>query len=712
VADFECHMNFRRWLPHFSLIILTLIAVSCGAPAAEMEAAAPNIESEAVAVEATQPIQGEEPADEQEYEAAAEAEDATEAEGAAPLAATTTPLPSPVATRQIPTPTPIVEARTIEIEWPDRIHLGDSDVVRLAIVPSEAGYTLTTEFPDHQTITQDVPVIRPSGYDLFAVARLEGVKFDIAPSGEQAYHLPEDQPVTWHWSLTPRQPGNHRLTISLSIRWEPLDADQGEIREAVAYSKGLDVFVPSFLGLTRGQAMTTGLFGAIVGSAVSLFGFLRKPRRSGPTLEFRKANPQVKIELSQGISLENSEILLLQSLFNRYSRLSVLQEFRSGYSGARTFLLLPHRADGHTDAHTIAKMGHQAVIQREFANFQTYVKHTLPPITARIQQSPVSVRGSEKAGLQYTFIGEPGSLPTSLRQALHDNPNPLYLDKLFETFGANWWTQRSAYTFQMAQEYDRLLPPHYVVEPASGKPDDVLGGQIPWLDSIPLGALVSLENFPLMEPRPGYISLNGEPLSGQPPLRVRWKGEAFSRPVTGVITANRATLLAEYAQGFDLYGLPDPLKLLPEILSETVAATRSIIHGDLNLENILVGPGDIIWLIDFAETRHGHPLADFAHLETEIISHIIAPQINDPRVYLNLLDSLYLTKQSHPSKFQPLFNQLHSMANRCLLDPAQGREYTMAQFISCLGALKYRNLDRHQKQLLFVTAAFLAQSLS
>jgi hypothetical protein len=701
-------MKIRRSLWLFAFLILVPMAVSCGAPAAEMEAAAPQAE------EATQAESGEAPEEPttDEYEAAAEAQDATEAEGAAAVAATTIPLPSPAATRQLPTPTPIVEARTIEIEWPERIHLGDSDVVRLAIVPSEAGYTLTTEFPDHQTITQDVPVIRPSGYDLFAVARLEGVKFEIAPSGEQAYHLPEDQPVTWHWSLTPRQPGNHRLTISLSIRWVPLDVDQGEAREAVAYSKGLDVHVPSFLGLTRGQAMTTGLFGAMLGSAVSLFGFLRKPRHSRPALEFRKANPQVKIEVSRGISLEISEKQLLQTLFNRYNRLSVLQEFRSGYSGARTFLLLPHRIDGHTDAHTIAKIGYKDIIQQEFANFQTYVKHTLPPITARIQQPPISVRGSDKAGLQYTFIGEPGSLPTSLRQALLDNPDPIYLEKLFETFGANWWSQRSAYTFQMAQEYDRLLPPHYVVEPASGKTDSVLGGQTPWQGSMPLGSLVSLENFSHVEPRSGYISLSGEPQSGQPALRVHWHGEAFSRTVTGKIIAKRATLLDEYTQGFERYGLPDPLKLLPSILMETVAATRSIIHGDLNLENILVGPGDIIWLIDFAETRQGPPLADFAHLETEIISHIIAPEIDDPRVYVNLLDSLYLSIQSDSSKFQPLLNQLHTMANRCLLDPTQGREYTLAQFISCLGVLKYRNLDRHQKQLLFVTAAYLAQSLT
>ena len=54
--------------------------------------------------------------------------------------------------------------------------------------------------------------------------------------------------------------------------------------------------------------------------------------------------------------------------------------------------------------------------------------------------------------------------------------------------------------------------------------------------------------------------------------------------------------------------------------SVPVMSPRSIIHGDLNLENVLIGPGGMVWLIDFATTREGHPLMDFAHLEAEIIA--------------------------------------------------------------------------------------------
>ncbi len=115
----------------------------------------------------------------------------------------------------------------VEVEWPESLYLGDSDVVRMTLIPAEQGYTLTTEFPDHTTTTQDVPIVRPEGYDLSAIGRLDGVGFTISPSKDQKSSLPIDQPVTWHWSLTPTQPGQQRLTVSLLLRWEPLPGTSG-----------------------------------------------------------------------------------------------------------------------------------------------------------------------------------------------------------------------------------------------------------------------------------------------------------------------------------------------------------------------------------------------------------------------------------------------------------------------------------------------------
>jgi hypothetical protein len=641
--------------------------------------------------------------------------------------------PTPAATLPVPTPTTIIEPRVVEVEWPQALHLGDSDVVRMALIPTKGGYSISTEFPDHKTITQDVPVIRPEGYELYGVGRLNGVGFTIAPSGEQVRSLPLDESVIWHWSLTPQQPGRQRITVTLLLRWVPATGSTGTTREAVAYSKGLEIRVRSFFGLTRRQAMTTGLVGAVFGGGLSMYALVTRPtrmRRKGKrpvaTLTTLDPNPKLVIECPSDIQLSPHENSLLKSLFARYARLVLQSEFLSGYSGARTFLLLPIRIDGRSDAYTIAKIGDRTSIQREYQNYEAFVKHTLPPVTARIQNPPISVRGNPNAVIQYTFIGEAGSLPTSLRQALLKAANPDLLSRLFETFGPNWWMQRTPYTFRLAEEYDRVLPPHYLVEPAVGKGYRIDGQPSPAKTQLSTGDHIELHDFTIAERRHDGISydVRWESLPGHPPLKIRWLGEDLPKHPAGSVIATRDDLLRSYVAGFDLFGLPDPLDQLSRLLEESVIGTRSIIHGDLNLENVLVGPGNIVWLIDFATTREGHPMFDFSHLEVEIISHVIAPQVSTGE-YLELLKSQSHTIQGRGIKVSSemsmdlerlapkskllltLTETARDFAMKCLSNPSRPLEYTLALTISCLGALKYQNLDVHQKHLLYLTAANL-----
>lgn len=655
---------------------------------------------------------------------------------AAAIQPTTGQLPTSTSAQATPTgpalqpqgvqPTPPVEMRTIELEWPPRLRLGDSDTVRLALIPSQAGYTITTEFPEHTTITQTVTVQRPLGYELMAAATLDGVGFELSPSGEQARQLPSGETVTWRWSISPRTTGPQRISVTVLLRWQPLPGTGGLLRESDIYSRSLTLNVVSFFGLTRGQAMTGGLFGLVFGGSVSLLALAYPARRRRPGLKAQAPNPRLAIESRPGIEIRPKEQALLRALFNRYSRVSIESEFLSGYSGARTYLAVPVRPDGRADAYTIVKIGDRETIQREYENYETFVKDSLPPITARIQHAPVvlaspgfhqgpSGGSPSRAAVQYTFIGAPGLTPTSLRQALLANPNPALLEKLFETFGPNWWMQRHPYTFRLAQEYDRMLPAHYVILPEAGRGRVLDGKQSPARASLEIGERVVLRGFSHIERRADgkSFSLRGEDTPGQPPFRVRWLGLSDPDGASGRVVATRQTLLREFTTGFDLYGLPDPLLKLPGLLDERLSGTQSTIHGDLNLENILVGPGGFgpqgfVWLIDFAQTRDGHPLYDFAHLEAEIIAHVIAPHMSTPGDYLSLLLN---TDDARRDTFYALRLTLQSIASRCLFNPTQPREYDLALFMACLGALKFNNLNPQAKQLLYLTAAHIGQTI-
>jgi hypothetical protein len=615
----------------------------------------------------------------------------------------------------IPTKAEVREERMLEVEWPPQMRLGESDTLRLSLAPSQAGYQVTAEFGEHAVQNSAVTVARLEGYSLWASARVDAAGFLLSPEGEQVRELAAGAPVTWRWTLTPRSAGRQRVSLVLLLRWIPFDARSGSVRERELYSRSLTVNVLSFLGLTARQAAGAGFLGLGIGGAFSLPLAAFLLRAKGRRMRSAAPNRMLKIELPAGLKLNPAEQNLLRILFRAYARITLEAEFRSGYSGARTFLVLPLRSDGRSDAHTIAKLGDSETIGREYGNYEAFVKDTLPPITARIQETPVTASTRPRPGyrppaaLRYTFIGEPGKKPVSLRAALLENPDPAYLERLFATFGPGWWMQRRPYAFRASQEYDRSLPAHFVLEPCQGRAEAVLDGRVSPAEARGApGGIVRLKNFRVADLRPGgeSLSLRGDPSPGQPALRVRWMCGEYAEGAVGRITATRQTLLEELTAGLDLCGLPDPLPALEARLAERVQGTQSVLHGDLNLENILTGPGGTVWLIDFAQTREGHTLADFAHLQVEIVAHVAAPAFGSPRTFADSLQG----KRPAPPVIQ-LMDTMESIAGRCLFNPSRPREYRLALYLSALGALKYSNLDALQCNFLLVFAAFLQAQL-
>jgi hypothetical protein len=610
---------------------------------------------------------------------------------------------------------PTAESRIVELEYPSRIRLGNSDIVRVALIPNEEGYTISAEFPEHPTQSKEVVVPRPAGYDLYAIARLDGATFEIAPQGEQSYRMDRNEQVTWRWSLTPRTAGTHRLALSLRLRWEPQPGASLSPRESIIFSRGLQVEVSSILGMTEAQAGITFVSISLI-LLLFIAGYLAFRRGNHETLDILIPNPGVVLEPLHGSLLPTETQDLLRALFSKYARVLITAEFQSGYSGSRTWLVLPVHKDGRRDAQTIVKIGPASLILAEFKNYETFVKDTLPPVTARIQQPPAGLPKSRwtnqhnslrPAALRYTFIGQAGHAPTSLRQALLVDPDPAYLKRLFETFGPNWWMQRRPSTFRLCQEYDERLPAHFVVQPDQrSKPAPIaLDGKSEWARLAPnIGSQLVLRHFARSEPRADgqSYSLEGYPFPGQSPLRVRWLAPLPNAPTDGSIgrlVATRRDLLSQSVAGLDRFGLPDPLDCLPYWLDETISGSQSVIHGDLNLENILIGPGGLVWLIDFARTRLGHPLSDFAHLQGEIIAQVIANQERSPKEFLAKLES----------NRYPLISALEEIAFSCLANPSRPQEYRLGLAVTCLGMLKYSNISSHSRHCLYLTASLKAK---
>lgn len=642
----------------------------------------------------------------------------------APAPSASVASPTQAATQAPPLATAEALEEIAEVEWPGRMRLGESDVVRLSLLPTDDGYEVLAEFAGHRTVTETVTLEQLAGYDVIAAARLDGVGFHLAPEGDQPQDWRAGRALTWRWTISPRRSGQQRLSLSLTMQWRPEAGRSLPSRQVTAFSRALDVqVVGGWVALSDGQMLLLGLAAITAGLAVAV-ALLRRRWGGGASLTVVQPDPALRLEPHPSLALDEAEQTLLKAVFRGYSRASVEGEFRSGYSGARTFLVMPIRADGRADAYTIAKLGARQAIEREYQNYVTYVEHTLPPVTARIQGRPVAVqergalRGanglSPLAALRYTFIGAPGQQPRSLRQALLDGGGPLLLEKLFRTFGPNWWMQRRPYTFRLALEYDCKLPVHALVAPegsaavadlgaADGDAALLAGSRPPARVSLAVGDRVTLRGFKVAghKREEDFASLVGEGRDGAPPLRLRWLGAPPSDGVTGRVVATRQTLLQQWTAGIERHGLPDPLQALPELMARTISGSRSIIHGDLNTENALVGPGEIVWLIDFASTREGHTLFDFAHLGAQLVAHVLPHRYADSDDYLRVL----------AADEEPLLNKLQAIAGRCLADAQQPDEFRLPLLVSCLGALKHRNLDARARAFLYVTGAYLVEKL-
>jgi Ser/Thr protein kinase RdoA (MazF antagonist) len=163
-----------------------------------------------------------------------------------------------------------------------------------------------------------------------------------------------------------------------------------------------------------------------------------------------------------------------------------------------------------------------------------------------------------------------------------------------------------------------------------------------------------------------------------------------------MVTASRMGLLHDWTKDFERFGLPDPLEGLEGWLQTTLQGARSTIHGDLNLENILVGPGELVWLIDFAQTREGHPLFDFAHLAAELVAHVLAPRAGSLESFREML----------LAGDEPLLNAVEAISVRCLFDAARPAEFYRAAALACLGTIKYPNRSPLARQCLYLAAAW------
>lgn len=641
-----------------------------------------------------------------------------EGDSAGDVPPTALPVPDPtVAPAPIREPVLVVEPRIIEFEWPSEMRLGDTEALRLALIPSADGYVAIAESDEYVIGSEPIDIPQREGYVLDGIARLDSTVFNLAPGNAQVQPIFAQEPVTWRWTLDPQRSGNHTLTLTLTLRWTPVDG--GPPIERALWSQNLDVRVRSLFGLSTQQARQVGWLSMGLAGLFSLplLGLVWRERQAtrAARLAAREPghippplppNPALDIAMPPGRRLGEEERRLLQSLYRPYKRLAVQAEYVSGYSGARIYLASPVRSDGRPDAPAITKIGPRENIVAEYGNYERYVKHTLPPVTARISAPPVLFPDGSLGAMRYTFVGAPGQPPQSLRAVSVDEPPEVlagHLRQLFDTFAPQWWLQQRPITFKAAQVYGRLLPVRYVVRPTRASATAALNNATTG-DVVRAGAV-------LAEERDGdWVTLTVD--GGGVPLRLRYAAtDALPRAEGYEVLARDVDLLHGLARGLALPpGTVDPIGALDSQRNRVLSGMESVIHGDLNLDNVLIGPGGQVWLIDFAETREGPAVFDFVRLGVELAAHALLPRVTSDKdaALAAMLASATAPNDPQLAALWPVWSAVRSMGQRVQYSPDDPSGWQVGLYFAALGTLKFRNLDRRQKALMFALAGYLA----
>jgi hypothetical protein len=468
-------------------------------------------------------------------------------------------------------------------------------------------------------------------------------------------------------------------------------------------------------------------------------------------MNYQQSQPYIKIDFGQqSLSLPEETLFILRRMFYGYSQIRVDRRLVGGYTSAVILVVTPIQADGMEDAAVVVKIDDADMILDEEQRYNAHVKSSLPPLTARLEEKPItSETSSGLAGLKYTFVAGMNSSAQDLREAARDldNLGEWLRRELYPYFGKTWWKQNRPYRFQVWTEYDWLLPPlltlDYVTEEELTATAHVIRDPLrrSRINKMEYGDMVVIENFTVQrvyrdrdmiqisvgkgsEAAKRAYRINVRGLN--PTQAAIYRGEVIER-IGGRVWETRATALMAGARAlepdFDLNTetipfngkperLPNPLHAYDELLDRYVDGSLSKIHGDLHLGNILVGPNGSAFLIDFAQTRNGHTLFDWACLEVSLLTDVVMPVIGDDWYSVRLVLSYIASLHKELPDTVPALNEVmqhvvavREIARECLVRPDSWSEYYIALTMCALRAYMWDTVSLGARRLMFYVAA-------
>lgn len=453
--------------------------------------------------------------------------------------------------------------------------------------------------------------------------------------------------------------------------------------------------------------------------------------------------------------LSQDHLLILRRMFNNCSQIRLETRMRGGYTRAVVLAVVPVNPDGRATAPVVVKIDKREDILDEAQRYERHIKGTLPPLTARLEDKPVVSEINQLGGLKYTIVTREDQTPQDLRAAISEHAiqdlSEWLQNKIYNSFGSIWWKQRRPFSFSVWMEYDWLLPPlltlQFIPPSQTVEVNHTLSGSITpnKLQQIGPGDIIALEGFSIhnISPENNTFQLSfgrgGEASKRAYKVKVthlnlekaaHYRGELIPRLV-GRVWQTRSDVLLHAAETlnspFNLSAkyisvrgpastsiLPNPLHAYERLLFQLIDGSSSKIHGDLHLGNILLGPSESAFLIDFTHSREGHAVFDWATLEISLLSEVIMPLAGEDwnasiqvLVYLDALNNYLDLPDNNPAlkqAFAPLVT-LRNIVKQTLNTPDNWDEYYIALAYTSLRAITWETMPITGRRCLFLVAA-------
>jgi ATP-dependent Clp protease ATP-binding subunit ClpC len=460
-------------------------------------------------------------------------------------------------------------------------------------------------------------------------------------------------------------------------------------------------------------------------------------------------------------AIQREHLFILRRMFASHAQIRIERRLTGFRKSSFILVVTPVHADNREDAPVVVKIDQGDNILDEVQRYEAHVKNALPLQTARLEDSPTAPESSEMAGIKYTLVASSGAIPQDMRSHVrHHGVNELshlLRQQLYSEFNKTWWKQSRPFRFQVWKEYDWLLPPILTLDfsPEKEPPPNAYILRIPFnrarlknkLQEFQFGDYVVLENFivqkidrenDVLKLAIGYgneadkraykIEVRGLDLNKQG----FYRGEVVER-IIGKVWKTRHELLMDAVQeiqpDFDFRGntipvgeirLPNPLMVYEDLLDRHVNGSLSKIHGDLHLGNILVGPNNSVWLIDFAHTRDGHTLFDWATLEVSLLAETVMAAAGESwdaaRTALDYLIALEagIMLQADPKIAEAIapIAAIREIVRECLTDPNNWIEYYIALALCALRAISWNTMALGGRRLMLLVAGLAIQKLN